>query len=593
MWDHPGLDDLFGEVLEGGLSRRDVLQRALGMGLAAPVIAGLLAACGGSSPAPATSAAVVTTPTVIPTAQPARAASSPAASPAATSTQAAAAIKTGGQLTYGDGSEPTGLDPNGLSGVNAHTIDMQMFDMLLAMDDQYQLYPSLATSWKLQPDGMSYTLTLRKDVKFHDGTPFNADAVKFTLDRIKDPATKSSSAIAILGAFYTGTDVVDDSTVTVHFSKPFAPFLGGLSTAFMGMVSPTAVKKYGDNFPLNPVGSGPFMFKEWVQKQTCTIVKNPDYNWAPTTFKHQGAAYLDQITFRFVPEDSARQALLDTGEAQFIDFVPWQNVARVKSDANYQMLIAPRPGGPFLMDLNVAKPPFDQLEVRQAMNYAINKADILKTLYFNVFQPAGTPLSPATFGYDASVETVYSYDQAKAQQLLDQAGWTMGSNGVRVKNGQPFNLKCLISTLPEYSSISQIIQAQLKPLGITIDIQAIAGTALTAAERRGDQNIDFKIAVYQDPDIMGIYFGSRSIGGFNFAQFKDPQMDALFDQGDATLDPNQRKQIYAQASRTLMEKAPLVPIYYLSNLSAATNKLQGMFHDTGGYFWFYDAWLKG
>jgi peptide/nickel transport system substrate-binding protein len=379
----------------------------------------------------------------------------------------------------------------------------------------------------------------------------------------------------------------------VHFSKPFAPFLGGLTTAFMGIVSPTAVQKYGESFQLNPVGSGPFMFKEWVQKHSCTIVKNPDYKWPAPIFKNQGSAYLDQITYRFVPEDSTRQALLDTGEAHVIDYVPWQNVAQVKSNPQYQMLVAPRPGGPFLMDMNVSKPPFDQLEVRQAMNYGINKADILKTLYFDVFQPAGSPISPATFGYDPSLEQTYTYDPAKAQQLLDQAGWTMGSNNVREKDGQPFAIKCLISTQPEYASIAQILQAQFKTMGIQMDIETIAGTALTAALRKGDQNVDFKIAVYQDPDIIGIYFGSSSIGGFNYAQFKDPDMDALFAKGVETIDPEARKQVYSQASRELLEKAPMVPIYYLSNLTAATTKLQGLFHDTGGYYWFYDAWLKG
>jgi peptide/nickel transport system substrate-binding protein len=258
------------------------------------------------------------------------------------------------------------------------------------------------------------------------------------------------------------------------------------------------------------------------------------------------------------------------------------------------MLIAARPGGPFLLDINVSKPPFDQVEVRQAMNYGIDKAAILKTLYYDVFQVAGSPISPATFGYDPSIENIYTYDPAKAQQLLDQAGWTMGPNGVRAKNGQPFAIKCIISaTQPEYASISQIIQAQLKTMGIQMDIQAIAGTALTAAQRAGEQNVTYKIAVYQDPDIIGIYYSSASIGGFNYAQFKDPEMDALFAKGDETLDPQARKQVYSEASRKLMEKAPLVPIFYLSYLSAATNKLQGLFHDTGGYYWFYDAWLKG
>src|SRR5205823_1796773 len=210
--------------------------------LSAPTVSAILAACGGSPATPtATTAVPQATPTPVPTARPviagqptATAAATGAASPAAASPTAAAAPAasqpvTGGKLVIGDGAEPTGLDPGGLSGVNAHTIEMHMFDSLLAMDTDFKIYPWLASAWKLSDDQKSYIFTLRKDVKFHDGTPFNAAAVKFSIDRIRDPATTSSSAIAILGPFYDGTDVVDEYTVAVKFKQPYAPFLGGVT----------------------------------------------------------------------------------------------------------------------------------------------------------------------------------------------------------------------------------------------------------------------------------------------------------------------------------------------------------------------------
>jgi len=380
--------------------------------------------------------------------------------------------------------------------------------------------------------------------------------------------------------------------VAVKFKQPYAPFLGGVTTAFMGIVSPTAARKFGADFPLNPVGSGPFKFKEWTQKQSCTLVRNPDYKWPAELFKNKGPAYLDEITYRFVPESATRQALLDTGEAQLIDNVPTQNVARIKGNANLQMLIAPRTGGPKMVDLNTKKPPLDSLEVRQALNHAFNRAELIKTLFEDVYPAASAPRSPPTFGYDTSVEGLYPYDPAKAAQLLDKAGWTMGSSGLREKGGQPFKLNCLIGTAEEDNAIAQIMQAQFKPLGIQVDINVIAGTALTTAKQQGQHDIGFKIAVYQDPDILGIYFNSRSIGGFNYTFYTDPELDGLFDQGIGTVDPEKRKEIYAKAQRFLMEKALLIPIYYLANLSAASTKLQGLFHDTAGYYWLYDAWLK-
>jgi len=471
---------------------------------------------------------------------------------------------------------------------------MHMYDSLLNMDTQFKIYPWLATSWKLSDDQKSYIFTLRKDVTFHDGTPFNAAAVKFTFDRIPKPETKSSSAIAVLGAFYDTTDIIDDYTVAVKFKQPYAPFLSGVTTAFLAIVSPTAAQKGGADFPNNPVGAGtgPYMFKEWIMKQSCTMVRNPNYKWASEGFKNRGTGYLDEITYRFVPEAATRQALLDTGEAQFIDAVPTQNVAKVKANTAQQMLIAPRAGGAKMTDLNTKKAPLDQFEVRQALIYGFNRDELVKTLFQNVFPPAGSPLSPATFGYDKTVETLYSYDPAKAAQLLDTAGWKMGSGGLREKGGQPMKLACLIGTSEEDNAIAQIMQAQYKTLGIQVDISVIAGTALTTAKQQGQHHIGYKIAVYQDPDILGVYFHSRSIGGFNYTFYQDAALDGLFDQGVTTLDADKRKDIYAKVQHLMMEKALLIPIYYLANVSAATAKLQGLFNDTAGYYWLYDAWLK-
>jgi len=601
--------DLATRLLYGQISRRDFFKRAAALGLSAPVIAGILAACGGSPAATSTTAAPQATATLVPTARPvvpvqnspaagasaspvAAASATPVAAVSPTAAPSTAPVAAGGKLVIGVGSEPTGLDPNGLSGVDAHTLEMHMFDCLLAMDTNFNIYPWLATAWKLSDDLKNYTFTLRKNVKFHDGTPFNAAAVKFTFDRIKDPAVKSTSAIGILGTYYAGTDVVDDYTAIVKFTQPYAPFLGGVTTAFLGIVSPTAVQKSGVDFPLKPVGTGPYIFKEWIQKQSCTIVRNPDYTWASDLFKNKGAGYLDEITFRFVPESATRQALLDTNEAQAITAVPTQNVAGIKTKSTQQMLIALRTGGPKMVDLNCRKAPLDTVEVRQALHHAFNRDELVKGLFQGVFPVAGAPLSPSTFGYDKSVEGMYPPDPAKAAQLLDKAGWMMGGSGLREKAGQQFKLNCLIGTSEEDAAIAQILQAQLKPLGIQVDINVIAGTALTTAKREGQHHIGFKIGVYQDPDILGLYFHSRSLGGFNYTFYEDKELDALLDEGVTTFDTEKRKAVYAKVQRLMMEKAILIPIYYLSNLWAGSSKLQGVFGDTAGYYWLHDATLQ-
>jgi peptide/nickel transport system substrate-binding protein len=167
----------------------------------------------------------------------------------------------------------------------------------------------------------------------------------------------------------------------------------------------------------------------------------------------------------------------------------------------------------------------------------------------------------------------------------------MGDNGIRQKDGQEFRLNCLIGTSEEDAAIAQVMQAQWQPLGIAIDINVIAGTALTTAKRAGEHHIGFKIAVYQDPDILGAYFHPSSVGGFNYTFWDDPALGDLLDRGVAALDPEERVQIYSEISHYMMENALLIPIYYLSNLSAASANLQGLMHDTAGYWWYYDAWF--
>jgi peptide/nickel transport system substrate-binding protein len=318
---------------------------------------------------------------------------------------------------------------------------------------------------------------------------------------------------------------------------------------------------------------------------------NPDYNWAPEIFSHSGRAYIDEIEYRYVPESATRQALLDTGEAQVIDAVPTQNVAAIESNADYQMLKPPRTGGPKMVDLNTKKPPLDQLEVRQALNYAFNREELIDTLFQGVFTPATVPLATATFGYDASLEDMYPYDPDQAAVLLDQAGWMLEGE-TRTKDGQEFRLNCLIGTAEEDNAIAQILQAQWKPLGIAVDINVIAGTALTTAKREGQHHIGFKIAVYQDPDILGIYFHPRSIGGFNYTFYEDPELERLFDAGIAAMDAEERKKIYHDVQKFLLDNALLIPIYNLANLVAATATLQGLVPDTAGYIFYYDAWFK-
>jgi len=173
--------------------------------------------------------------------------------------------------------------------------------------------PGLAASWTISEDGKVYTFNLRKDVKFHDGTPFNAEAVKFNIDRMLDPKTKSQKAAFLLGP-YESSEVVDEFTFRLRLKQPYASLLDGMSMSYVAMASPTAIKSRGDQYELYQVGTGPFRFKEYIPKDHVTLVPNPDYKWGPSFFKHTGAPYLQEVIWKFLPEPATRAPALQAGD---------------------------------------------------------------------------------------------------------------------------------------------------------------------------------------------------------------------------------------------------------------------------------------
>src|SRR5581483_3172773 len=205
----------------------------------------------------------------------------------------------GGTLTVALATEPTsgGLDANVTPLAVTHRVIENLYDSLVTETNDFQFKPALATSWEISPDGKTYTFKLRNDVKFHDGTAFDAQAVKFNFDRIRDPKTASLYAVVLAGPM-DSVEATDATTVKITFKTAYAPFLDYASEAFLGFVSPAAVQKYGADYANNPVGTGPFVFKEWKKQSSITLTRNPDYKWGSPINFHSGPAYLDTLIFK-------------------------------------------------------------------------------------------------------------------------------------------------------------------------------------------------------------------------------------------------------------------------------------------------------
>jgi peptide/nickel transport system substrate-binding protein len=234
------------------------------------------------------------------------------------------------------------FDPNVSSFTQAAYVFRNIFDRLIYIDENSNLVPWLATSWEANEDATAWTIELREGVTFQDGTPFDAEALKFNFERMVDPATQSRQAGPLLGP-YDRTEVLGEHTVQVHFTEPYALFSFALSSPFMGIVSPSAVQEAGDRFNQVLIGSGPFKFVSENPQIEVVLEKNPDYNWGPQGL-HEGAAYLDRLVFKFILEDETRLATLLTGETDIIDEIPPAQVDRMLQDPNFAVFGAPKVG---------------------------------------------------------------------------------------------------------------------------------------------------------------------------------------------------------------------------------------------------------
>ncbi len=234
------------------------------------------------------------------------------------------------------------------------------------------------------------TFKLRRDVKFHDGTPFNADAVKFNFDRIVDPKFKAGGARAAL-AGYAGSKVLDEYSVQVSFETPFAPFLTYAASGPLSLVSPKAVRETGDQVHTKPIGTGQFMIKEYVAKDHTTMVRTPDYKRKPPWSERSGPAQLETVVWKFIPEAGTRVTTLESGETQGVYAVPAQSLPRLEANTALRIEKAPWPGVPRIWLLNVTKPPMDDVKVRRAINHAIDKDAFLATVYKGTALKANRP----------------------------------------------------------------------------------------------------------------------------------------------------------------------------------------------------------
>lgn len=472
------------------------------------------------------------------------------------------------------------------------------FDSLVFQRDDGSFVPWLAKSWTVSDDGLHYTFELRDDVTFHDGETFNAAAVKANFDHVVDPDTASAQAASLIGyaesgGYYLGTEVIDEYTVRVDFNQPYAPFLQGVSLPQLGFYSPAVLAERSDELraggPGITVGTGPFVLDEFIPGQELVFSANPDYNWAPEGYAHQGRAASDELVIRILPEAAVRVGALASGEADVVADVSPTMVSQAGSDVTVTAIELP--GIPYSLYLNEGNGVFADEKVRKAFSIGFDLSSAIDAIYLGEYERAWSILGPTTpNSYEPGLEGLWPYDPDEANSLLDDAGWAeRDAEGYRVKSGERLSASWIAWTpIPDdRAALADIIQSDLRAIGFELVRDVLEPAQYN--ERYGPRSFDLTDWGFSSPDADVLRSHLHSTGFQTVSSVAKPFIDEMLDEAVASTDPAERQFIYQELQKWNFDQTLIVPLYVPSEITIASNDVQGLQFDLYGRALFYGA----
>jgi peptide/nickel transport system substrate-binding protein len=482
-----------------------------------------------------------------------------------------AAPTRGGTLRVALHEDPPRLDPHQSTAFVDRHVFQNLFDKLVDINQNLEIVPMLATSWQISDGGRTYTFKLRPNVVFHDGTPFNAEAVKFNFERMLDPSFGSPRRSEV--NLVKSVTVVDDLTVTISLEKPYSPFLAVLSDRAGMMVSPAAAKRLGKNFLLEPVGTGPYKFVEKRPLERI-VLERFDKHW------DKDAGLVDRIIFRTLVDENTRVANLRSGEVDIIIEPPATEIPKLKTEANIRVL--ERGGlGWYALHLMVADRPFDNKALRQALNASIDRRTFTKVIFADTADPANGPFSPSHWTYSIPQNSrIPERNLDLARQKLREAGQP---------NGFSFTMKIGQGRVAQQSA--QVLQSMASEAGIKINIEIVEfGAMLSQMDAHKYEAVLIGWSGRPDPD-GNIYSHVVTGGGLNDPAYSNPQVDVLLDAARILTDTSQRKRAYGQVMEILNEDLPYLFLYWPKEYKVTTTKVQGFVHIADGMLRLRTVWL--
>jgi ABC-type transport system substrate-binding protein len=490
-----------------------------------------------------------------------------------------ALAKDGGVLKLAIGMNPIRLDPPNATGASDMIINAHIFERLVHVQFNEKtrsrdFIPVLAERWQVSPDKKVWTFFLRKEVKFHDGTPFNAEAVKFNVERLIGPQPQLMSRDYMM--LLDRVEVVNDYTIRFYCKTAVAPFLDMIEQSYLGMVSPAAVQKYGKEIHQHPVGTGPFKFTEWAVGQKIVLSANKEY-W-------KGSPKLDGLEILFVPDDMARVNMLQTGEVDVAYNLPIPLINKLKEGDKIKVVSYPTAELLFLT-MNCQAIPTNDVRVRQAIKMAIDRRGIVKSILRENAQVGDSQVSEFTFGrYSADP---VAYDPQAAKKLLTEAGWVdSDKDGIREKEGKKLtlNIRSPSGRYPMDQTVVEAIQTQLRDVGfdtkvILMEFGAFIGAIYRPVDKAtGDA---FMVSWSSRSDAwFALHKTSHSSMwmpvGSNATYYKNEEVDSLLDRAFIEMNPDKRWGLYRQVQIILNRDVTSLPLWFMNSIVGFRKNVHGV-----------------
>ena len=493
-----------------------------------------------------------------------------------------AASDRGNKLIFAFQNEPDTFDPHRANSQMTLKMMSFMYDTLvMTHPETREIIPGLAKSWEISEDGLVATFHLREGVKFHDGKPLTAEDFKYTYERAKDPATRATTFILPLVENLERIEVLDNLTFKLIFSAPFINLLPALTSPETSPINRNSVEAQGEDFGTNPVGAGtgPYKFKSWQSAQAINFVRNEDYNWGPEFYENQGPPHIEEIEIRIIPDVEVQTIALLNGEIDVADYNPPKDhaVLAAKPNINVDLAGIPSPGA-LMGFFNISKPPFDDLVVRKAASHAIDRQVFIDVVKLGYAIPVYAPIPPFFFGYNEKLDNYYDYNPDKAKEMLEEAGWKLGPDGIRQKDGVKLEGEFLVRQREDYVDFAQITLEMFKKVGIGLNIQILEWGALVEGSFSGKHNFTWNgYSRMSTESVIYMYFHSDNLEGWNLSKVADDSIDELIETILITVDTEKRREMIERLMDIIIiEKCLVIPLQTKVECFPINKRVQGM-----------------